>query len=125
MEPVQVSGDSFDGRVVEGRIAAIAAMPGQAAGDAAPRYEIKVALPPLPAAVRGNIRLGMSASIQIVTYATPAAMVVPVSAVVADNGRQFVRLAGKRELREVQVKHSTAAGLEVVGLAPGSVIYTR
>ncbi|MBE3028010.1 HlyD family efflux transporter periplasmic adaptor subunit [Janthinobacterium sp. GW458P] len=124
-QAVEVSGETFGAAVINGTIEAISSVPSLVSQGAAPRYDVKVHLPELAPEVRAQIRLGMSANIKMVTYNNPAAIVVPINAVLTEDGKTFVAVvAGKGgiERKQVHVTSTTEQNAEITGVPAGTLI---
>lgn len=128
-QAVKISGETFGNAIVDGEVESISLVPNSMSLGSAPRYDIKVSLPNLPADVQSRISLGMSARIKIITSVNPAAVMVPISAIYSENGADFVRVVGKGDGRvqnqPVQVLHTTTENAEVTGLGAGAIVQTR
>lgn len=110
-------GRSFEGTVAEVATASVTTKTGGVA------YVVKVPLTPADA----SLRLGMSGDAAIATADVPAALVVPVQAVVTDGGKRYVfRVTGDKVQRvEVSVGATTDTLAQVTaGLADGDVVAT-
>ena len=101
----------------DGRIVSIAAEAQPSTTSSMMVFETIVAL----AAVPAGCHLGMSATIEIVTYRNNAAIILPPQAILVDTDGAFVRIAGRR--RDVVLGGAFPAGMEILsGLADGEVI---
>ncbi|MFA7431765.1 MAG: efflux RND transporter periplasmic adaptor subunit [Rhodospirillaceae bacterium] len=78
---VLVTGEAFPGTTLEGRLTSIANQATKGAGASLPQFGISVLIEDVGDAIVRAVRLGMTASLQIVTHDDPAALVVPVPAV--------------------------------------------
>lgn len=127
-QPVEITGETFDGNVVAGAIEAISSVPTQASSGGAPRYDIKVTVPGLAPVLRDQIRLGMSANLKIITYSNPHAILIPIRAVYAEDGKQFARVvdpAGHVKSTAVEVISTTDNDAEITGLNAGTRVIVR
>lgn len=128
-QQVEIYGDAFGEATLKGEIATISSIPNQISAGNAPRYDIKVSMPPLVPDLKSKIRLGMSASLKIITSTTPDAVTVPMSAVYRENGQYFVhvieRSGGRVKKQQIQVVYTTAENAEVTGLDAGALIQTQ
>lgn len=128
-QQVEITGDAFDGQVIQGKLEATSSVPSPISNGGAARYDIKVSIPELEPHLRSRIRLGMSASIKIITYFNKSAIVIPISAVHSKNGMQFARIARTNAPapldQPIQVTFTTEEGALVTGLKEGEVIYTH
>lgn len=125
-QAVEVSGDAFGTMVLAGRVARIAAQAAGGEGASSGRgaaFDVTVAVPALNAEQRRRIRVGMSATIAIVTYSNPAALVVPAEAIRAGAEGHFASVSdasGQAKDVPVIVGRSAEDGVEVLeGLKVG------
>jgi len=58
-------------------------------------FEVKIALASIPEALRGRLRLGMSAKMEILVLNKPGALMAPIQAVSQEGTNRFVTLRGK------------------------------
>lgn len=123
---VEISGDGFEGIVLQGRIESVGmqstSADTQGAGAA---YQIVVGIPPLSTQQQASIRLGMSARLSIIVYRNEHAVVIPAAAVTR-RGEKFVvthRGSPEQPARQVEVTTGRAApsGIEIFGLPAGYV----
>lgn len=129
-QPVEITGDGFDGVTLSGNIASVGAQvvtsdsPGSGAS-----YEVIVAMPALSAEQQTRLKLGMSTKLSIITYQNDAAMIIPSEAIQKDGGQLFVEYRDTEDntVQRIAVKAGrvTAEGLEVFGLKPGYVRTTN
>lgn len=120
-QPARVSSEAFPGPGVTGRVHSVAA---QASGgeEGAAGFEVVVEITSAPPELAERFRLGMPAAAEVVTYAAPAALLVPVGAVrrEADGYSVEVEGAGGRQRRPVEVGVTTLDAVEIrAGLAAG------
>ena len=128
-QAVVITGDALEDMVLNGTVTSVAA---QASGESAVRsgmaaFPVTVSITQLTPDQRNRIHVGMSASLSIIAYEKPDAIVIPVSAVqTSDAGRSVqLRRNGKTETVPVTLGISTPDGVEVrSGLKPGDVIET-
>ncbi len=106
-QPVRVSGDAFPDLVLRGKIVHVSSQAGPTqARSALPSFTITVAIDTISPEQRDRLRLGMSANLEVVVYARPAALLVPIDAVQMDEGGKpwvSVKDAQTSEVRQVQV----------------------
>ncbi|MDO9413878.1 MAG: HlyD family efflux transporter periplasmic adaptor subunit [Pseudolabrys sp.] len=122
-----VTGDAFDGMTMTGNVTAVAA---QAAGDAAsrsgmPTFPVTVQISNLTREQRARVHVGMSATVAIVSYDNPNAVVIPQSAVRDEDGKRFVLVRRESGVEPVPVTLgiSTPDGIEITqGLQAGDNI---
>lgn len=130
-QQVTVSGAGFPGAVLKGRIQNIA---GQATGGGPQggkaTFVATALLEPLTPEQARQVRIGMSANLNVVTYSNPSAITVPPQAIQGGGGgaHVMVREAGRIEPRKVKVRVGRAGPdkVEILsGLKPGDrVIWT-
>ncbi|WP_419785393.1 HlyD family efflux transporter periplasmic adaptor subunit [Pseudodesulfovibrio sp.] len=121
-QPVQVSGDSFPGITLKGRIDQISY---QANDGQVPTFTATIKLAELPSDVGDKVRLGMTANMQVQTYSNPNALLVPIAAVINKGGKSVVRVKGEKgvEERTVTTGHTTLSDVEVLtGLKAGETV---
>lgn len=90
--PVEISGDGFTGLTLQGQIQYIG-LEGRAATTegAGARYDVRVAIAPLPREQRQRLRLGMSARLSVVSYRNPQGIAVPAQALHTDeSGNTYI-----------------------------------
>ncbi|MDP3417909.1 efflux RND transporter periplasmic adaptor subunit, partial [Falsiroseomonas sp.] len=125
---VTVTGDAFGDLVLEGRVISVAAQAGgeSAARQGMPSFPVSVAVEGLSPDQRRQLAVGMSASLSIVTYDNPAALVLPPYAVRDHGGGSRmvrVRRNGAEAMVPVVLGISTPEGVEIrSGLAAGDVV---
>ncbi|PZW45832.1 multidrug resistance efflux pump [Humitalea rosea] len=126
-QAVTVTGDAFGDLVLEGRVTSVAA---QAGGESSgrsgmPTFPVTVAVDGLTVAQRRQLAVGMSASLSIVTYDQPEALVLPPYAIRDQDGQRVVRVRadGQDRMVPVTLGISTPGGVEVrSGLHAGDVV---
>lgn len=131
-QEVTVSGAGFPGSVLKGRIQSIAgqATGGGAQGGKATFVAIALLEPLTPVQAR-QVRIGMSANLDVIAYSNPSALTVPPQTIQGGGGETYVmvRDAARSELRKVYVRVGKVGPdkVEVLsGLKPGDrVIWTR
>lgn len=125
-QPVTVTGDAFAEFTLRGEVTSVAAQASQEAGRSGlPSFGVTVHISGLSAEQRARLAVGMSASMAIITYDNPTAVVLPPDAI-RDNGEQrVVRLRSGGQVREVPVTIgvTTPEGVEVRGaISAGDVV---
>lgn len=102
-QEVKVTGDAFPGITLEGKVTYVSSQAKQ--GGRAPYFEINVETLPLTEEERKRIRLGMSATLSIVTYSNPEALMVPFSSIkIARDGNYVFKIVpGATEPEKVRV----------------------
>ncbi|NDV27102.1 PAS domain S-box protein [Desulfovibrio sp. JC010] len=123
-QPVTVTGDAFPDHRLKGEIALISS---QAGGEGkVPTFETTIRLPHLPKDIGKNVRIGMTANMQVETYANKKALMVPFSAINRSGGQTFLRVKetdGSVHDVEVQTGYTTINEVEIVsGIKPGTTI---
>ena len=126
-QSVLITGDALEDMNLGGTVTSVAA---QASGESAVRtgmaaFPITVAVSHLTPDQRDRIHVGMSASLSIIAYEKPNAIVIPVAALqTTDSGRTVqVRRNGKAETVPVTLGISTPDGVEIrSGLKAGDVL---
>lgn len=123
---VLVTGEAFPGTTLEGRVAGIANQASKAGGSELPQFPVSVVIEDVPEDIGKAVRLGMTASLRIVTDDTPAALVVPVDAVsMGPNGPEVRRrtTAGAVEAVPVVLGQRLPEGVQIRdGLSAGDVV---
>lgn len=95
--PVQITGDAFPGVVLDGWISAIScqavgAADARTSGGGAPSFDATVTIDQLTPDQSMAIRVGMTATLKVVVYENPNALIVPISAVDSNFGNHQVFL---------------------------------
>ncbi|ACS81580.1 PAS domain S-box protein [Maridesulfovibrio salexigens] len=126
-QPVTVTGDAFPDHKLKGEIAMISS---QAGGEGkVPTFETTIRLPHLPKDVSKNVRIGMTANMQVETYSNENAIMVPFSAINRDGSKVFLRVREKDgTVREVDVEtgYTTINEVEILsGIEPGTTILLK
>ena len=128
-QPVAISGDAFPGLALQGTMSHVSAQAGQTGQgkNTLPMFEITVTLENFTPAQRQQLRLGMSANLEVVVYEKPDALLVPFSAVQTRNGKAWLRVRDKETGRvkqiEVDTGLTTLDAVEIVrGLEPGDEV---
>lgn len=123
-QPAWVTGDAFPGLMLPGSITAVSCQArgsegGRAEGGKPPTFDVTVSVPQLDDTARTAVRVGMSASAMVTTYENPEAMVLPVSAVLAEPDQYFVfrrdPATGRFEKTPIMAGSTTLDSVEVVG----------
>lgn len=125
--PVAVTGDAFPEHSLKGEIALISS---QAGGEGkVPTFETTIRLPHLPKDIGKNVRIGMTANMQVEIYSNPEALMVPFSAVNRDGDRTFLRTKeddGSIHEVDVETGYTTINEVEIVsGIKPGATILLK
>lgn len=123
-QPAWVTGDAFPGLTLPGSITAVScqargAEGGRTEGGKPPSFDVTVSVPQLDDTARAAVRVGMSASAMVTTYENPEAMVLPVSAVLAEPDQYFVfrrdPATGRFEKTPIMAGSTTLDSVEVLG----------
>lgn len=127
-QPATITGEAFAGLTLNGRVSRISqeALASPNASDPA-RYKLWVEIAELTPVQRGQMRMGMTAHLEIVIYHNPEAIVLPPAAVHGDPGQAWVlrKAAGEAAPERVAVTLGIATpdGVEVLSdLEPGDVV---
>lgn len=114
-QEVKVTGDAFPGITLTGKVTYVSSQAKQ--GGRAPYFEINVETEPLSEEERKRIRLGMSATLSIITYSNPEALMVPFTAIkIARDGNYVYKIVpGQAEPEKVRVEtgKTTPTNVEV------------
>ncbi len=113
-QEVKVTGDAFPGITLTGKVTYVSSQAKQ--GGRAPYFEINVETEPLNDEERKRIRLGMSATLSIVTYSNPEALMVPFTAIkIARDGNYVYKIVPGAEPERVRVEtgKTTPTSVEV------------
>ncbi|MBA15341.1 MAG: secretion protein HlyD [Sphingomonas sp.] len=125
-QPVAVSGPGFSALTLSGKIASIAAEASDSgAGGAQTRFTATAALDPVSPETADRIRIGMSATVTVITYQTASALVIPAAALQGGgpSASVMVRSGGTTRSRPVQVGRASPEGVEITsGLKPGETV---
>ncbi|MFL6614077.1 MAG: HlyD family secretion protein [Pantoea agglomerans] len=124
---VKVSSDGLPGEKLSGKIMRIASQPSakdEASGTVT--YDVTTSLN-IPPETLGNVRLGMSADVQILTYSDAHGMVLPAQSIKDDgSGNNYVVYREKTDTKPrrvfVTLKETVPAGIVVKGLLPGEIL---
>lgn len=103
---VRATGDAFPGLVIHGEISHVSSQARTTERSPLPIFEVVGLLQALNPAERSRLRLGMSVDLEVVTYRNPAALMVPLNAIVIRENRPWLRIRqkGRPEIRDIQVK---------------------
>lgn len=114
-QEVKVTGDAFPGITLDGKVTYVSSQAKQ--GGRAPYFEINVETEPLTEEERKRIRLGMSATLSIVTYSNPEALMVPFTAIkIARDGNYVFKIvpgAAEPERVRVETGKTTPTNVEI------------
>ena len=126
-QAVVVRGDAFPGLELHGAIAHVSRQARPGSPREAPTFEFVAALEGLAPAERASLRLGMSATVEIVVSDKPDALLVPIAAVRIRDQATWLHIRdpsdGSVERRRVQTGITTLTKVEVVsGLRAGEEV---
>ncbi|MCL2643919.1 MAG: efflux RND transporter periplasmic adaptor subunit [Betaproteobacteria bacterium] len=125
--PVEVTGEGFEGIMLNGRIVNISSQGKKSdAFSSSTTYDVAVAINPLSPEEKARVRIGMSARLSVVIYRQENGFALPPEAVRHDeNGQPFVtyRQSMNDKPKRVAVKTGRPfpQGVEVFGVEPGYV----
>ena len=118
-QAARIRGDAFPGVELHGVIAHVSRQAQQGSPREAPTFEFVAAVDGLAAAERAALRLGMSATVEIVVADKPDALLVPISAVQIRGDATWLRIrnpsAAGFERRRVRTGATTLTKVEIVG----------
>lgn len=103
-QKVMVSGDAFAGINLEGKVAIISS---QASKEGRiPKFDVTVHIDDLTPRQRKIVRLGMSANLEVMIYNKPDALMIPISAVMQNGSKRFVKIKDKKtqKIREINIE---------------------
>lgn len=121
-QAVTITGDAFPGIVLQGKVVYISS--NAKTGGRKPYFETRVETNELNENERKVIRIGMSATLSIITYSNPNAIMLPFGVVkIEKDGNYVYKLSqGKPEPEKIKISTgvTTANSIEVTsGLKPG------
>ena len=123
-----IAGDAFPGIELRGTVVRVSsqAVP-RADGHGVPLFEVAAAVESLTGEQRRALRLGMSATLEVVVYEKDDALLVPIGAVEVDGDSRRLRVrdraTGEVRLVEVRTGITTLDSVEIVdGIAAGDTI---
>ena len=124
---VRIGGDAFPDLVFEGRIARVSPQSRSKANARVPMFDVTAAIDRLSDEHLGQLRLGMSANVTVVTRDEPKALLVPLAAVQGGRGSYRVRVkdkdGGEHRTVRVEVGETTLYEVEILGgLKPGDEV---
>ena len=120
----RVTGDAFPGMVLHGRVARVSSE-ASVESRSLPFFEITAVVESLTAEQRVALRIGMSATLEVVVRRDAQALLIPLDAVEMVGGKPTVRIARGGEFRPVPVVvgEVTVDSAEILdGIAPGDRI---
>lgn len=128
-QSVEVRGDAFPEVELQGTITHVSSQAGQQeqGSKTLPMFEVRAAIEDLTEAQRQQVRLGMSAHLEVVIYDRPDSLLVPLSAVQTRNGKTWLHVKNKEtgavQQIEVEPGVTTLDAVEIVrGLAAGDEV---
>lgn len=124
-QEVTVSGDAFPGTRFKGKVVYVSSQ--AKSGSRAPSFDVRVITDTLTEDQRKAIRLGMSATLSIIYYNNPSAILVPFDAIkIEKDGKYIVRInqeTQKPEKVRIETNITTPSSVEVVsGIENGDQI---
>jgi HlyD family secretion protein len=103
-QDVKITVDAF-GESIKGRVAHISSQAVKGTdGKKTANFEVSVAMDSLPASLKENLRLGMSANMEIMMVNKPNALMVPIPAVIIEGPDRFVNVRDKATNKTKKVK---------------------
>ena len=126
-QAVMVRGDAFPDLELRGAVTHVSRQARQGSARDVPTFEFVAAVEGLAAAERASLRLGMSATVEIVVADKPDALLVPISAVQIQGDETWLRVRDPRdggiERRRVETGTTTLTQVEIVsGLHAGEEV---
>ena len=102
----RATGDGFPDLALEGTVSHVSSEAHSPDRNVLPAFEVIGLLDEFDAAQRDRLRLGMSVDIDLLAYHNPAALMVPLEAVVLRQGTRWLKVRDKdsRRIREVEVE---------------------
>ncbi len=125
-QDVTVTGNAFQGLRLKGEVTYVSSQANAGSGGI-PKFDMRVTLDPVGPTVAARLRSGMSARLRIVTYDNPAALSVPLAAVISNNHVHVLRVidpeTGDIEKRRVEIGPTARESVEIrAGLKPGETV---
>ncbi len=124
--PVTIRGDAFPDVLLRGQISRVSSEAlGRDIGDAPPAFEFVAVVHDLTERQRVQLRIGMSAALEIVVRDEEDVLLVPIEAVTIQDGKTTVRIVEGDAVREAAVTTglTTFDAVEITaGLEPGERI---
>lgn len=121
--PARITGDAFPGLELQAVVAQVSSQAlGSAGGRSVPMFEIVATVDRFTQAQLARLRIGMSATLDVVTFENPEALLVPINAVSLEAGRPGLLVLDGEDARRVPVTlgATTVDSVEVVeGLSAG------
>ena len=125
-DPVSVRGDAYPGTVLHGIVERVSSQAiTEARSRSLPSFEIAAVIESIDDRQRAVLRIGMSAVMEVIVLDKADALLVPINAVVLDEGRPSVRVARDDDVVRIPVTvgETTADSIEIVeGVVPGDRI---
>lgn len=128
-QKVQITGDAFPGIQLTGAIRTVSPQTEEGDAHGAPSYGITIDIHNVTPEQRKKIFVGMSATLEILVYEKPAALMLPLSAVIIEGGKKYV-LRKQSNAPSVKVPvdtgHTTVDSVEIIkGINAGDEIETQ
>lgn len=127
--PVQITGDGFSGLILRGNVTSIG-MQSNAAESQGAYYDVVVEMDRSLPESRQDIRLGMSAHLQVILHRNENGFAVPVEALsYGEDGKAYIlwRPTSGEPMQKVAVTpgKAVAQGVEVSGIDAGEILVPR
>jgi RND family efflux transporter MFP subunit len=107
--------DAVPGLVLKGRVEKVSAVPDSQDwfSSGVKTYTIMVSVDAVP---KGQLKPGMSATVEIVTDQLRDVLYIPIQAVVSSDGKHYVYIVnrGRKELREVEIGKFNTTSIEII-----------
>ncbi|MCY4289989.1 MAG: HlyD family efflux transporter periplasmic adaptor subunit [Aestuariivita sp.] len=121
-----ITGPGFPGLTIDGTVTRVSQR-AVAGNRSAPQFEIVISLDKLDSNARDQLRVGMSAHLDIIVYRRPDAILVPIESVDRFGGQPQINIlsqdTGTVETRPVVTGLTTLDSIEIVeGLTAGDVV---
>jgi multidrug efflux pump subunit AcrA (membrane-fusion protein) len=124
-QTVLVSGEAFPQLKLKGRVDSISAQADSEYGKV-PFFNVRIIVHHIDASQRPLLRLGMSATLEVITYENEKALLLPLSALYQNQGQWWVKLKKINQFKEqaVILGSSNETSVEVIqGLNVGDEVY--
>lgn len=121
--PARITGDAFPGLQLQAVVAQVSSQAlGAAGGRSVPMFEIVATVDRFTQSELARLRIGMSATLEVVTFEKPEALLVPINAVSLEAGLPGLMVLDGEDARRAPVTlgETTVDSVEVVeGLSAG------
>ncbi len=126
-QPVKASGAAFPDTLLEGRVSHISAQAASGSKGRGATFDVRVVFPDLDAQSLEQIRMGMSADLEVRVYEKQKALLAPLTCVRMVRGEPRVKLLGadgRIQERAVETGITTLSSVEILsGLEPGDKLF--